>query len=525
MNKLNSIQTWKLKTITPLHVGDGEELVHNMDYISGKHGLEIIEVDSMIDEASSIPGAVNEIGQDGFDLNNFLKAYKISPKIKYDLNYNGKKVPSSLRSFIKDAFGRPYVPGSSLKGAFRTALQTMCLKKEKLPNVNSKEFDKKEKELFGKTHNDFLRPLQVSDSTLADPEKILEAVEIKYLNILKGDRPGWIDFGSQKRSNRTSPQEVFGAVAEVIREEQEFYLTTCLDGFLTEDAVNSAAKIPCHDGVKQYKQLCKQINAHSLDMATKEKKFFEQFESATRDVKDFYDKLIKRILHASDKQDTIITRLAWGSGWKGMTGDWIPESELEEKRRKFNLGKVGCPYCGFPKTPWVKKINKFECKNCDKTFSEKWLHHIFPKTRRLAFLNNESLMPLGWVELTAAERGNFRNFEVLIQKSELEETQSSEEDVDKVQPQEQGKTQEEINQEKLDDFNKFLKAIKNVPSQINEIENRIKAEENDTLRSEMVKYLVQLVKNSSNYKKAKKQGKSWIQRVYELAGENGINVE
>lgn len=29
---------------------------------------------------------------------------------------------NDLNTFVKDAFGRPYIPGSSLKGALRTAI-------------------------------------------------------------------------------------------------------------------------------------------------------------------------------------------------------------------------------------------------------------------------------------------------------------------------------------------------------------------------------------------------------------------
>ncbi|MBK8536340.1 MAG: hypothetical protein IPL59_15150 [Candidatus Competibacteraceae bacterium] len=58
-------------------------------------------------------------------------------------------------------------------------------------------------------------------------------------------------------------------------------------------------------------------------------------------------------------------RLAWGSGWRGMTGDGLAESEMAVMREAYRLGRPGLP---------------------------------FPKTRRLA-VQGSPCLPLGWVRL------------------------------------------------------------------------------------------------------------------------------
>ncbi|MCS7054494.1 MAG: hypothetical protein NZM09_12300, partial [Ignavibacterium sp.] len=77
------------------------------------------------------------------------------------------------------------------------------------------------------------------------------------------------------------------------------------------------------------------------------------------------EKLLETIKKLSD--DEFILRLSWGSGWKGMTGDYFDQNWLATFRRKYQLGKRDFP--------------------------------IFPKTRRIVFEGEEPKYLTGWVKI------------------------------------------------------------------------------------------------------------------------------
>lgn len=65
----------------------------------------------------------------------------------------GKNGPSNIMMFVKDIEGNPYIPGSSVKGAFRTAILAYILKKNHV-HTYSKYWDLIEKAITAKTADD-----------------------------------------------------------------------------------------------------------------------------------------------------------------------------------------------------------------------------------------------------------------------------------------------------------------------------------------------------------------------------------
>lgn len=68
--------------------------------------------------------------------------------IDYVLDINGNKPfhANEIHCFVKNAYGKPYIPGSSLKGALRTAI-FIYMVKNALESDNLIEFQKKFEEL------------------------------------------------------------------------------------------------------------------------------------------------------------------------------------------------------------------------------------------------------------------------------------------------------------------------------------------------------------------------------------------
>ena len=92
-----------------------------------------------------------------------------SPLFRYRLR--GEPAMNQIGEAIKDVYGQPYVPGSSLKGALRTVLAVggaSVLKTDlgRPGRSRRRAAQSIEREIFGRDPNhDLLRALQVSDST------------------------------------------------------------------------------------------------------------------------------------------------------------------------------------------------------------------------------------------------------------------------------------------------------------------------------------------------------------------------
>jgi CRISPR/Cas system CSM-associated protein Csm5 (group 7 of RAMP superfamily) len=365
-------RTWEVTLITPLHIGDGVELQKNLDYLPSREGLRVIDPEDVLARLADNPAAVREIGNTGFDLARMEREKQDLPAPRYILPFQGNRPPDSLRRFLKNGYGAAYLAGSTLKGAVRTALWT-SLDRRRLPPVGRfRDFQRGVKSVDGTDPNhDFLRPLSVGDSAAVAPSGVLRASEIKFFNLQRDERPGWKDFSTRRTRNRF--EEAAGVFVEAVVPTTKFHLQVRLDRTLTSGPVAAGLKLPHCDGLNGFVEMARQINRHSRAIAEAERVFFSRFGPATAAVRSFYEDLLTGFDSLDGSDGRFIVRMAWGSGWRGMTGDWLSEEDLATVRRETRLGKAGVP--------------------------------IFPKTRRLAMDNGTPCQPLGWaVVAPVAER-------------------------------------------------------------------------------------------------------------------------
>ena len=143
-----------LEALTPIFIGSGEKLLKK-EYICVPSNSE--EVKILVPNLSKLYLFFENLGIGNVfeeylassktrnrNLYDLLLEYKISLKdISECVSYNYSVVPTGgvgnteielrdVDTFIKNAFGRPYIPGASLKGMLRTAL--LSLKVTKNPN-------------------------------------------------------------------------------------------------------------------------------------------------------------------------------------------------------------------------------------------------------------------------------------------------------------------------------------------------------------------------------------------------------
>lgn len=199
---------FKLEILTPVNLGCGELLSPYSDYIYDKGYVYYIDHDLLLKELSQKPDNQRLIDEfvkvvqsqaksnvsDKFKLKSFLE------RVGLDFEkYSYKKLPASeeireqVQLHVKSA-GQPYIPGSSLKGAIRTALLThfLSLEDEQLMKYIAEEERKSRgffryigQDQFGKFNEDKLKYLQVSDSLPFNQEG-LKIVKFYKYNLKSG---------------------------------------------------------------------------------------------------------------------------------------------------------------------------------------------------------------------------------------------------------------------------------------------------------------------------------------------------
>lgn len=125
-----------LKTLSPVYIGCGKE-ISKIDYVYFEKSKKVYKINmvkfaSFIESRKLMDVLRNRIAQADaeYSLTDFFKEKIITENeardcSEYILDNNNISLSSSqmtINEFIKDAYGYPYVPGSSLKGAIRTAI-------------------------------------------------------------------------------------------------------------------------------------------------------------------------------------------------------------------------------------------------------------------------------------------------------------------------------------------------------------------------------------------------------------------
>ncbi len=536
MKSLHETISWQVTLLTPLHIGDGVEMQENLDYISGQAGLQVVNLEEMLEAVASVNHqAIGEMGRQNFDLPRFLRDYGVSLKPSYTLPLATGATVKSLRRFLKNGLGQPYVPGSSLKGALRTALLAPLLAAGAAQHTATSprthgDLQNALKASAGPDPNhDLFRPLQVSDSAGLEAQDVLGAEEIKFFNIAEGDKGGWKDFSSRRTVSRFD--SAAGIYVEALKSGAVFHVQAALDGFLGQPAIRRGLGYSGESGFETFSALARTINSHSRSLAEREREFFKGYGVSPAAV--FLGTVIERFATLSG--DSFILRLAWGSGWKGMTGDWIHGHELDSLRKHRNLGKTGCPRCQSPKTQGRGR-EPLVCGSCSHTYrsNERWLFPTFPKTRRLALKDGFPCLPLGWVEVKPIGR------EVFAQKSlagsarvlshhkgesiSLAEEDSTEGARNGFPPSQAGQKTVDpavMKRQKLEIFQQSLGATKNLAGEMNQFLDQIKTADDMELKGEMARLLLKKAQAlpKKKYSKSLAEGKKWAQSLNSLCQE------
>ena len=363
----------KIQTLTGVHIGSGVSYQKGTDFVVGKN--EYDEETIAIIDPKKVMQLIGEKNIDtwvtaiqaGRPTNNIVKQFapKAKPKdyaLREILKWSDI-LTDTLKEFIHDGNGKPYIPGSSIKGAIRTAIlsQEIVRVRDKenkiLDSRNNLTAKRIESELFGRDPNsDVFRYLQVGDAIFG---KNYEAA-VRMVNINERNHQSYWDESKHQLIEILTPED-----------EATFDLNICMDHY--DLASNHVGHLP--DCMKSLPSLFKSINQHTSKLLESEIAHWEklQDEPNAKNVDIFIDKLndvFKKVKECQDKdKDTsCVIRIGHGSGWRFITGAWSEKLDI------------------FSSTV----VNKARPKN------ERYEGYDFPKSRRV----DDNCELLGFVKLT-----------------------------------------------------------------------------------------------------------------------------
>lgn len=284
----------------------------------------------------------------------------------------------NLVAFMRSA-GRPYIPGSSLKGALRTALfvswllgdsqlkaqveQTVAATLDQVAQgrrIPAKfAMHQAEGVVFGMDPRrdrpeptlDAMRTLAVRDS-LPLPDRSLMVVDVRVANLSQG-RVQWF---VRPGLSTDDPEQAAIILAEAVGPGTRL----AVEGYIREDLLAEPArsKLRFDRQLQALRELKARLQHASVAMLEQELRWYEGVKLTV------LADTVRNLLEVA-RQEAPVLAIGWGTGWRTKTaGVALDPSTVQRARQVFHLGRSGQP---------------------------------FPKSRKVVFEAGAPVWPLGWV--------------------------------------------------------------------------------------------------------------------------------
>lgn len=132
MNNILQVHDAEIEVLSPIHIGSGVK-INKKEYVYNdiSKKVHVVDLSKLYEHFCKLhrEGAITEfLLNKNIPLSQFMKNYSFNIEYftKYSLDSSLQSAESlknhEINSFIKDPYGFPYVPGSSIKGMIRSAL-------------------------------------------------------------------------------------------------------------------------------------------------------------------------------------------------------------------------------------------------------------------------------------------------------------------------------------------------------------------------------------------------------------------
>lgn len=367
----------RLASLSPLFIGAGDEhtLSPYSDYVQRGDSLMYIDTGKLQEAMQGDEALVDAFvtGMRQFDNNQstFVLERFITDKLYRTVDdfacrrvrIEGDCKKAQIRRFVATA-GKPFIPGSSLKGAIRTAVLVDWLlnRKDGEPaldkirvavkkgNREALEAMNPDQACFGSINHDVFRHLRVSDSASIDTSHLMVG-EMKRVALPSKKK-------KQQQSDIPQWSEMIDRSVETLC---SISMTTPLEptGFDFLD----------HQSLSKLFSIVNRISLESCQRELDELDNFDKF----RDFTGFYENLEQQLL--SIKPDEAILRLGGGKTWHDNSIGLSIDNEEFGAEILFKQ--------------YIQLLMNIE-------------NLPFPSTRSAIVKNNQPVDPTGWVKLTIA---------------------------------------------------------------------------------------------------------------------------
>lgn len=349
-----------VRTLSPLHIGSGEELKLNYDFVNqtsidkeykGTGFTWRLNVDEILasrtNDRNGRETPARLLNPADFVLDaagnpNRLFRYRIPGEIR------AGKVYSQLRACVKDVLDCPYIPGSSIKGAIRTALAVQILKARgadlksqiNLQSNSKRADDAIEKKLFGPDPNsDWMRAFRISDALLP----------------VENRQPGYSLFVANTNPLTANPntQKSVPIEIEAIQLGNEFFGSVTVDDFLLREESFLPAKVHLDRWIPE-------IHEYGMNRLYLLKDWYSRVPDSQKILKKI-DQLIQFGEDVSKKNLSMaLLQIGFGCGWDGMTygellqkdpkwfSDMLKDFKVIKQNKKKSGGGVPSIIQSFP---------------------------------------------------------------------------------------------------------------------------------------------------------------------------------
>ena len=395
----------KIETLTPVHIGSGTKYTNHLEFIYERENNDywggIVDIEKIY----------NIIGEENIHLLtlaierkqnivDFVKPYvqnlKLEDITKRIFFIYGKDLRNKqdIKEHIHSA-GKPIIPGSSIKGAVRTAILSHLIKKfpqpakdiinNYKPKYNKQKYDKNSEQwtkkdfsniskqiesfYFANTkdnapNNDLMRFIAFSDAHFATDETI--ATEVKTLSL---QRYGW-QFKSFSQLVECLAQGITADVYITINDLQlNQYKNRYIQQKLTTNIQTELLTI-----VSSTEKLCQVINNHTRSLLQREIELWQKqihnakgkilkvVQNYLNGLQKIFDDLQTILDSFTDNSNQCILRLGAYEGWEFITGAW-----------------ANAEYGIFTEKQWQTLFHQLNRKRDT---------DLFPKTRHLDYEGN-----------------------------------------------------------------------------------------------------------------------------------------
>jgi CRISPR-associated protein Csm5 len=407
---LTYARTFTVTFLSPVHIGTEERLdEHDFVYENGQ--LIRFRVTPILEQMDD--EQLSQFVENGLEaVMDWLRQTELWQRAKVyqspvTRQPNWRSEP--IRPFIADPLLRPYLPGTEIKGAIRTAVAWWLLRQKNLAALRQKLLQRLpqhqpsrrelvqagqwlEQSLFGSDPNhDILRSLRVQDSTPVEPERLKVFPVIVAVRTNKGLQ--WLQSprGGERRSRYTDDhrQAVANFCECLDGSVSGVKLTVASDTFLSDGEIERGEvklSVPEELGWEETKRQAvanweTACNELAKEVAESERNWWKEVKDATHDIgvktvaarmERFYDELSNRIKAESD--EAVFLNIGWGGGWRTKTVvELFGDEAVQEVVSRYGLDR------GSHSRP-------------------------FPKTRKVAWRGGNDFVPLGWLKLSPVVR-------------------------------------------------------------------------------------------------------------------------